>query len=231
MVLLDHLPIENERIELTVVEEQIEGARRQLLRQLTRRAFDEGDMNRRIARRKATEDRRQYIRYEEIRPADTERAMPELREVTHIALEAVLRIHDTLHRTDVLLPNLSEMNRVRAPVENRRIDPLLLLFHRRTERRLTDKELLRRTGKAHLLINLIDIAHRLEHISSTSCLAPPFGDTSIITGGTILHYLPGTTASRTDDELSGRRHWPAQDDGRSGLQTPCKARHIIVCRL
>ena len=166
MVLLDHLPIENQRIELTVVEEKIEGACRQLLRQLTRRALDEGDMNRRIACRETTEQGRKYIGYEEIRPADTERAMPERRKVTHIVLEAVLRIHDALHRTDVLLPDLGKMNRVRAPVEDRRTDPLLLLFHRRAERRLTDKELLRRTGKAHLLINLIDIAHRLEHRSS-----------------------------------------------------------------
>ena len=133
MVLLDYLPVENQRVQVAVVEEQVEGTRRKLLRQLTRRALDEGDVNRRIARREAAEDRRQYIRYEEVRATDGEGTMPERREITHITLEAVLRIHDALHRTDVLLPDLGEMNRIRAPIEDRRTDPLLLLFHRRTE--------------------------------------------------------------------------------------------------
>ena len=157
------VPVKDLQVQFLVVQDKVNLGVLKQLHQFPGFRFHQGDFQVRIFGGESGEQGRKHPGGEEVAPTEVQGAGAQFPKVIDEGLEFRGGGHNLMHRMDILLAALGELQGLGAAVEKGISHLLLNPLHIGAQRRLRDVQLGRRLGKTLLFINFIYIFHSLKH--------------------------------------------------------------------
>lgn len=163
-ILPAHLvPVKDLQVQLLVVQDKVNLGVLKQLHQFPGFRFHQRNLQVRIFGGESGEQGREHPGGKEVAPAEVQGAGAQFPEIVDEGLEFRGGGHNLMHRVDILLAALGELQGLGASVEKGIAHLLLNPFHIGAQRRLRDVQLGRRLGKTPLFVNFIYVFHSLKH--------------------------------------------------------------------
>lgn len=157
------VPVKDLQVQFLVVQDKVNLGVLKQLHQFSGFRFHQGDFQVRVLGGESGEQGWEDPGGEEVAPAEVQGAGAQFPEIVDEGLEFRGGGHNLMHRMDILLAALGELQGLGAAVEKGIAHLLLNPFHIGAQRRLRDVQLGRRLGKTLLFINFIYVFHSLKH--------------------------------------------------------------------